>query len=107
MFPIYYEANDGAVFAYPGRWHKKPMWKSTLIVPFHFVGDELYPTDPCFTHTIHDPAIYKGKSCKEIRTLATKLHRYELCPTTDGFAYYMNIEPFDGHLSPIVPNLFN
>lgn len=69
-------------------------------------GDDLYPSDPCFTHTIHDPEIYKLKSCKEIRVLSTKLHRYELCPSNGGFAYHMNIEPFNGHLSPIVPNLF-
>lgn len=82
--------------------------KSIFIFSIRCAGDDLYPSDPCYTHTVHDPAIHKDKSCKEIRILATKLHRYELCPSTavPGFAYYMNIEPFDGHLSPIVPNLF-
>ncbi|XP_037051313.1 nucleoside diphosphate-linked moiety X motif 19-like [Bradysia coprophila] len=83
--PMYYEATDGSVFAYP--------------------GDDLYPTDPCYTHTVHDPSIYKEKSCEEIRALATKMHRYELMPSKGGFSFQMNIEPFNGHLSPIVPNL--
>jgi len=88
QYPIYYKATDGSVFAYP--------------------GDDLYPTDPCFTHTIHDPDIYKQKSCEEIRALSTKLHRYELrSPKFGGFAYHMNIKPLNGHLSPIVPNLLD
>lgn len=70
------------------------------------LGDDLYPTDPCFTHTIHDPEIYKQKSCEEIRALSTKLHRYELRSKIDSLTFQMNIEPFNGHLSPVVPNLF-
>lgn len=70
------------------------------------IGDDIYPTDPCFTHTVHDPSIYKEKSCEEIRALSAKLHRYELSPKSGGFGFHMNIEPLNGHLSPIVANLF-
>lgn len=110
QYPIYYEANDGAIFSYPGETkciHNPISLYIFLNVVFN-VGDDLYPTDPCFTHTVHDPEIYKGKSCEEIRALSTKLHRYELTPSSNtSFAFYMNIEPFNGHLSPIVSNLFD
>lgn len=78
IFPIQYFTNDGVISCYP--------------------GDDLYPTEPNYLTTEHNPDQYIDKSCDECRRNASKLHRAEEKSLSD-VQIWQNVKSSDNHLS--------